>query len=289
MTDVHRVLIVEDDPVTAEDIAEITRSLDCDPTLTDNSADAVTLMRNQSFCIVLLDLAIKKNAKSLKGHSAHGNALLREIRTRHGANRGTSFWIPILIISGHANDVDSAVEMMKEGADDVIRKPVRPEEVTTRIQNALDKSGRNSHGDCTKRIAQITQNSDAILIAIIGDVEKRRTLTSVSGRTVWLTDGSLRVLLRLAVAHEEGKSVHKTELGARLDRGFREISRLREELRQAPEIGERIITNDYHGDYSISPDVVFTHCNAQKVSGVGDAAITSLAKALDGHISHRTR
>ena len=80
----HIALIVEDDKETAEDLVrDSLQSLDCDTVVADNREDALAALKNKSFCLILLDLQIKKAADSIRGHVEHGKALLRNIREKH--------------------------------------------------------------------------------------------------------------------------------------------------------------------------------------------------------------
>src|SRR5216117_856030 len=119
----HIALIVEDDKETAEDLVEILRSTECDSVIVDNHEDALSTLQSKSFCLILLDLQIKSASDSIKGHVEHGRALLRKIRQAHGDHNGIPFWLPVLIVSGFAREADEAVEVMKNGASDVIQKP----------------------------------------------------------------------------------------------------------------------------------------------------------------------
>lgn len=77
MSQKHRVLIVEDDTPTVEDLGEVLRSIDCEYVAVDNYQGALEVLRSSTFCLVLLDLQIKRSPSAIKGHVEHGNALLR--------------------------------------------------------------------------------------------------------------------------------------------------------------------------------------------------------------------
>ena len=123
MSGKHRALVVEDDRPTAEDLAEILKSLDCDSVIADNKHGALAELQAGAFCFVLLDLEIKLEPGSIKGHTEHGNSLLREIRQAHADHPGRCHWLPILIVSGFAREMLATLEVMKDGANDVILEP----------------------------------------------------------------------------------------------------------------------------------------------------------------------
>jgi FixJ family two-component response regulator len=276
----HIALIVEDDDETAEDLREILQSFDCDSVVVDNREDALAALQNNSFCFVLLDLQIKGAADSIKGHIDHGKGVLRKIREKYGDHHGTAFWLPVLIVSGFAREVDEAVDVMKDGASDVIQKPLENQQVSERIRQALQASGRQTHDRCHEAPpAQGPNLKDGVVIAIPGDRIKRRTCVTIASKSVDLPDASLKVLLRLMVAKRKGEPVHKIDLGATAEQGFKGISTLRNELK--PALGAvDIIKNDYHGNYNLTDNVRIGECAVDKLVKAGDHTISQLAKQL---------
>lgn len=280
MKERHIALVIEDDKETAEDLVEILLSLDCDSVVVDNRADALAELQNKSFCLILLDLQIKSAADSIKGHVQHGRALLRNIREKHGEHTGAAFWLPVLVLSGFAREVNEAVEVMKDGASDVIQKPLDRQQVSERIRRALQATGRQVHEQCHEPPpAQLLNLKEGIVIAIPGDRIGRRTLVTVASKPVQLTDNSLKVLLRLMVARQKGALVHKRDLGAAEDQGFKGISILRNELKGV--LGNvDIIKNHYHGNYSLESNVIIGECAVDKLLQIGDITISAFAKLL---------
>ncbi len=287
MKEVHLALIVEDDSATAEDLAEILRSIACHSKIANNKREALALLRNNRFCIILLDLEIKSEPDSIKGHTAHGSSLLREIRQEHADHVGRCYWLPILIVSGFAREVSAAVEVMQEGADGVIHKPFKTQEVSKAIRRALERSGRTTHQVCgEKPPPQTSEAGRAVVLAIPGDRVRRRTRVMVGSRPIMLPNSSLRLLLQLMVAHRkrrrERRAVHKRDLGASDDQGFKGVSVLREALRPVLGEGVDIIDNDYHGFYRLKDDVTIGDCNVAKLVSIGDLKISELARKLRG-------
>jgi DNA-binding response OmpR family regulator len=285
MKERHIALIVEDDAETAEDLVEILKSIDCQSVVVDNVEDAETALQNRSFCLILLDLEIKGRADSIKGHVEHGRSLLRTIRTKHGEHNGNCFSLPVLIVSGFAREVDSAVDVMKDGASDVIQKPLESSGVSGKIRHALQKSGRPSHDACGHLPRPRRANlEDGIVLAVPGDRIRRRTRITVSGNPVDLTDASLKIFLHLLVALQDGAVVNKADFGASAEQGFKGVSILRAELKLA--LGDlNIVENRYHGDYCFLDGVTIGGCAYDKLRQIGDAAISELAERLEKHLS----
>ena len=280
MKERHVALIVEDDKETAEDLVEILRSAECDNVIVDNHEDALSTLQRRSFCLILLDLQIKSASDSIKGHVEHGKALLRKIRQAHGDHNGTAFWLPVLIISGFARERDEAVDVMKDGANDVIQKPLTNQQVSNRIRRALEASGRTTHALCRDNPPTWRPDlSQGVLISVPGDRIRRRTRVMVGPTSVDLTDASLKVLLRLMVGLRKGMQVHKINFGFRADQGFKGVSNLRNELKPAL-AGADIIKNDYQGNYSFTDQVRIGECTIDNLLRIGDATISDLAKQL---------
>ena len=288
MTSRHRALIVEDDEATVEDLIEVLRSLDCDHVAVASFDETVDALRTTTFCVILLDLQIKRSRDAIKGHVEHGNALLREIRRRYPEHTGRAFWLPVIVVSGFAREVAAAVDVMKDGASDVVQKPLKNREVSNAVRRSLDKSGRLSHDQCEPRPPEpaVAPRGD-VRLAIPGDRVGRRTRVAIEGKELALTDGCLKMLLHLMVAHGNGAGVHKTDLGARSDQGFKGISLLRNEFRSALPTDVDIIANDYHGNYRLTTNVVIGECDIPKLRTIGDAVVSALADKLAKQLKPR--
>jgi DNA-binding response OmpR family regulator len=276
----HVGLIVEDDPAMAEDLAEILRSFDCELVTVDNKRDALAALQNNRFCFVLLDLHIKLDGESIRGHVEHGRSLLREIRGMSSDHTGTGYSLPILVVSGHAREVDTAVEVMRDGADHVIQKPIRAGAVSDAVKGCLERSGRATHELCAAVTARQAETTQGLVLSITGTRSRRRTRIMIGTRSADLPNRSLRVLLHLVVAKLADRSVHKTELGARDDQGFKGISELRDDLKPALADGTNIIVNLYHGYYRLTDQVAIGPCDIPALVAIDEAPITELAREL---------
>jgi DNA-binding response OmpR family regulator len=277
----HLGLIVEDDPAMAEDLAEILRSLDCELVAVDNKRDALAALQNNPFCFVLLDLHIKLDGESIRGHFEHGRSLLREIRAMYSDHTGAGYNLPIVVVSGQAREVDTAVDVMRDGADHVIQKPIKGGAVSEAVKTCLERSGRATHELCaaiTARHTEIAQ--EGLVLSITGNRIGRRTRVTIGTRSADLPNRSLRVLLHLVIAKLANRTVHKTELGGRDDQGFKGISELRDDLKPALADGTNIIVNLYHGFYRLTDQVVIGPCDTATLVAIDEAPITELAHEI---------
>lgn len=285
----HCALIVEDDTEISLDLVQILNSLECDSVAVTNMKDATRELETRSFCLVLLDLEIKGEPDAIKGHIEYGKALLRKIRQIHFEHNGLRFWLPVLVISGFARERDEALELMRDGATDVIQKPIDSQIVSQAIRKAFAESRRETHDLCSHHSVTARDNfKDEVVIAIPGDRDKRRTTIRLGSQAVTLPDGSLRVLLRLILGHLQNKQVHKSDLGANHEQGFKGISILRGELKQI--LGDTdIVKNHYHGYYSFLPTVSIGDISFEKLLALQDGDISSLAKAIRKELSSSER
>jgi DNA-binding response OmpR family regulator len=177
---------------------------------------------------------------------------------------------------------------MKDGASDVIHKPFRSRDVSGTIQRELAKSGRLTHDLCiTKPRAFRHHAGKGVVLAIPGERDRRRIRIAVNEMTIPLPEKSLKVLLHLMVAHVTGALVHKSTLGAKGDQGFKDISRLRQELKPALEDGVDIIKTDYHGNFSLTENVTIGNCDVDKLTSIGDRQISALAAQLRNELEAR--
>lgn len=167
---------------------------------------------------------------------------------------------------------------MRNGANDVIQKPL-DSQVSERIRRALQISGRETHEQRQEPPKHLPSFKDGVVIAIPGDRIGRRTRVSVASQSVELPDALLKILLYLIVAKQNGKPLHKSDMGAKTEQGFKGISNLRKELKSV--LGPNdVIANDYHGNYNFEDRVKIGECAIEKLIEIGDSKISMLAAQL---------
>ena len=278
----HVALIVEDDEATAEDFAEVLKSLNCDFVITANKADAVEAIKTRPFCFVLLDLQIRQDRAAIKDHPEHGRSFLKELRD--GTHGNSVAKTPVVVVSGHAGDWETLADLMKHGgADDVVRKPAKALEVSRAIRDCLEKRGQATHDLCANRLAAFDASKELVL-AIPGTRRKQRTRITLGTRHADLPNATLRLLLALIVGKLEGRHVHKTELGGRDDEGFKGTTDLRDDLRQAlPDgrDGKWMVANEYFGMYHLADEITIGHCAIETLVAIDEPEITKLARQIE--------
>lgn len=165
-----RVLVVDDLPKVRESIADSLRSLGYEVLALPSAVTALTHLQRESFDVVLTDLQMP---------GMDGLEFIRRIE-KAGHN------VPVVMITAYA-EVDSAVEAMRHGAFDYVKKPFTGEQLEQMVASAIahghrqDKAAAIDHkwrpGDevaligsspamqlLRKRIAQLAPTSEPVLI-----------------------------------------------------------------------------------------------------------------------------
>lgn len=114
-----RILIVEDDPETAEAVAQEVRALGCEPVWLATLDEGVAAS-SQDFRVIVLD-------RMLPG----GDGVEAMARIRAGGSRAM-----ILVLSALGRAAQR-VEGLEKGADDYLPKPFEPEELRARLRALL--------------------------------------------------------------------------------------------------------------------------------------------------------
>jgi CheY-like chemotaxis protein len=107
-----RVLIVDDDAVFREELSDLLRGDDHSVTTVPSVAKALESLDSDEFDVVLTDLKMPRQT---------GLDLLREVRSRWPRTL-------VVLLTGYAT-VETALDAMKLGAFDYVRKPFRIEQV----------------------------------------------------------------------------------------------------------------------------------------------------------------
>lgn len=117
-----RILVVDDDLVIREGLRRILEARDYIVETFANGPLAIERMAEHSFDLVITDL---------KMPGMNGIEVLKHLKALQPE-------VPIIMITGFST-VDTAIDAMKNGASDYIAKPFSPEEITEKIQAALDQ------------------------------------------------------------------------------------------------------------------------------------------------------
>ena len=137
-----RVLVIEDDPTTAESIELILRKADLNTYVTDSGEEGIELAKLYDYDLILLDLSLP---------DMDGYDVLRKLRL---SRIGT----PTLILTGQ-DGIDSKLKGFSVGADDYLTKPFDREELIARIHAIVRRS--KGHAQPIISTGKIAVNLDA--------------------------------------------------------------------------------------------------------------------------------
>lgn len=118
-----RILLVEDDPVTAQAMELTLRSAGAVVERVDNGCEAIDLAKFYDFDVIVLDIQMP----GMDGYEA-----VRRMRAER-------IFAPVLIASGLAQP-QFKVKALSEGADDFITKPVDKSELVARVRALVRRS-----------------------------------------------------------------------------------------------------------------------------------------------------
>ena len=115
-----RVLLVDDDPLILEGLSRLLEGRNYDIVTAQGGREALAAIGRQQFDIILLDLAMP----DLDGAAVLSFLDEHEVDT------------PVVVVSGNTS-IDAAIEALRNGATDFVRKPYEPEELLRRIDHTL--------------------------------------------------------------------------------------------------------------------------------------------------------
>ena len=144
-----RVLIVEDDPVTAQSLQMMLESENMVVDSTDLGEDGLEIGKLYDYDIIILDLMLP---------DIDGIEVLRRLRDARVET-------PVLILSG-LTEPDDKVRGLGTGADDYLTKPFNKAELMARIQAIVRRS--KGHAQSVIHTGKLSVNMDAHTVEVGG-------------------------------------------------------------------------------------------------------------------------
>lgn len=187
----YRVLVVDDEPTQRMLEREILEPPKYRVSEAENGAAALALLAREEFDAVLLDVRMP---------GMDGNEVCRRIRRELQLSM-----LPVIMVTGFGGHDDLAVSL-REGANDFIRKPYHPMELTARVDSAVHH----------KRMTDQLDSAETVLFALARMVEAKDEYTGdhctrlahnavVFGEALGLSGPELTALRRAGVLHDVGK------------------------------------------------------------------------------------
>jgi two-component system cell cycle response regulator CtrA len=144
-----RVLLVEDDPATAQSIEMMLRSESYVCDVTDMGEDGLEIGKLYDYDIIVLDLMLP---------DMDGYEVLRRLRAARVKT-------PVLVLSG-LNGMDNKIKGLSVGADDYLTKPFDKRELIARIQAIVRRS--RGHSESIIKTGKLTINLDTRTVEVNG-------------------------------------------------------------------------------------------------------------------------
>lgn len=119
----HKILVVDDDIDMRDNLVEILSASDFEIATAENGEEALALVKENPFELVLLDLL-------MPGMS--GMDVLPMIKLENPATQ-------VIMVTAFST-IDNAVEAMRKGADDYITKPFKIDELRMTVRKCLEQA-----------------------------------------------------------------------------------------------------------------------------------------------------
>jgi DNA-binding response OmpR family regulator len=175
------VLVVEDDPKTAE-LIRLYLDRDGYPVMVArNGREGLEFARRQPIALVLLDVMLPE---------MDGFDVCRLLRQESD--------VAIILVTARTTEVDT-LRALDLGADDYVTKPFRPRELVARVRAVLRRKGVNGHASETR----VMQFKDLT-------IDERRHEVRLCGRDAAVTRKEFQLLVTMA--NEPGKAFTRLEL-----------------------------------------------------------------------------
>jgi CheY-like chemotaxis protein len=190
----HRVLVVEDDPETAEDVRALLTSRGDSVRVAATAAEALAALEEETFCYFVVDQQLPAaafDAPMLGG----GERVLRASRHKDERRKGAFHVTPVLVLTSYSGHEDFVSKMYDLGASGFMSKPLRGnfERLLDKIRVALERAGRAAHADCAAHGAGAPR-LDAAGQARPGGIASQLGVTSFGALAMKVVDGhTLRI------------------------------------------------------------------------------------------------
>jgi DNA-binding NtrC family response regulator len=207
----HRILVIDDDAIVADSIAEYLRGLGYDADSARSGEDALALLgeaarTTEPFAVLVVDM-------NMPGMS--GLELIRAARERHPE-------VVPLVITGYGT-IEAAVKCIRHGAIDYLTKPLVDEELRLAVEKAVQHHAlRAENAHLRRQLARAERLPGSGLDNIIGSDRRMRRIYEVieavaPGRTTVLMSGESGTGKSLIA-----RAIHRRS--PRADKPFVEIS-----------------------------------------------------------------
>ena len=187
MTEQDHILVVEDEPITREQLVAYFEEEGFKVTATGSGDEVLPLVADSDVILVLLDIKLP---------GKDGLTLTREIRSQSD--------VGIILVTSKQEQIDRILGL-ESGADDYVTKPFDPRELLSRSRNLI----RRAQMQQTQRKKNHLRTFESWTL----DLNKRE-LTSTDGEKQTLSAGEYQLLL--AFMEQAGEVMNRDQLMNRI-------------------------------------------------------------------------
>ena len=145
--DYFNVLVVDDEKDFLETLVNRLTKRNINTTGVLSGEEALKLVKERFFDVVILDIKMPGGMDGIE--------VLREIKRIQPL-------VEVLLLTGHAS-VETSIEGMKLGAFDYLLKPIKLEELTSKLAQAFEKKDSHEQKIRTARIRELTRSPRKVL------------------------------------------------------------------------------------------------------------------------------
>ena len=122
MLDKPKILIIDDEPRMCQSLKELLAIQNYELNTANSAKEAIEFLNNNSFDLILLDLCLPDmNGYNVMDHISQ-----------------QSLGALVIVLTGYASE-ESAIEALRRGAYDYLKKPFEPEKLLITVKNALNQ------------------------------------------------------------------------------------------------------------------------------------------------------
>ena len=122
MLDEPKILIIDDEPRMCESLRQLLANQNYELNTANSAKEAIEILNNNSFDLILLDLRLP---------DMNGYRIMDYISQ---PNLGAL----VIVLTGYGTE-KSAIEALRRGAYDYLKKPLEPDKLLITVKNALNQ------------------------------------------------------------------------------------------------------------------------------------------------------
>jgi len=152
MFDKPKILIIDDEPRMCQSLKELLSSQNYELNTANSAKEAIEFLNNNSFDLILLDLCLP----DMNGYHVMD----------HISQQGLEALV--IVLTGYASE-ESAIEALRRGAYDYLKKPFEPEKLLITVKNALNQKRMKKDEELAKEALRESEERYRCYINVAND------------------------------------------------------------------------------------------------------------------------